>query len=180
MRAIECERNWGQVYKQCTCQSRRYISRPDPFLRIHRPGTECLRLCIARDVAADPVQGVGLAGVAIGQALQAGRVALQTPVNYNVIHQTRGEKIMAANQLVQARIDGAIKEEAAAVLAAMGLTVSDAVRLMLTKVAREHALPFDPLIPNATTIAAMKEARTGNLPRVNSIADLKAALNAGD
>lgn len=87
---------------------------------------------------------------------------------------------MAANQLVQARIDGAIKEEAAAVLAAMGLTVSDAVRLLLTKVAREHALPFDPLIPNATTIAAMKEARTGNLPRVNSIADLKAALNAGD
>ena len=62
---------------------------------------------------------------------------------------------MAANQLVQARIDGAIKEEAATVLAAMGLTVSDAVRLLLTRVAREHALPFDPLIPNATTIAAM-------------------------
>jgi DNA-damage-inducible protein J len=87
---------------------------------------------------------------------------------------------MAANQLVQTRIDGAIKEEAAAVLAAMGLTVSDAVRLMLTKVAREHALPFDLLIPNADTIAAMKEARAGNLPSVNSIADLKAALNADD
>lgn len=87
---------------------------------------------------------------------------------------------MAANQIVQARIDGAIKEEAAAVLAAIGLTVSDAVRLMLTKVAREHALPFDPLIPNATTVAAMKESRAGNLPRVNSIADLKTALNAGD
>ena len=42
---------------------------------------------------------------------------------------------MAANQLVQARIDGAVKEEAAAVLAAMGLTVSDAVRLLLTRVA---------------------------------------------
>jgi DNA-damage-inducible protein J len=88
---------------------------------------------------------------------------------------------MAANQLVQTRIDGAIKEEAAAVLAAMGLTVSEAVRLMLTRVAREHALPFDPLIPNATTIAAMKEARACvSLPRVNSIADLKAALNADD
>ncbi len=65
-------------------------------------------------------------------------------------------------------------------LAAMGLTVSDAVRLMLTRVAREHALPFDPLIPNAVTIAAMKEARAGNLPSVNSIADLKTALNADD
>lgn len=87
---------------------------------------------------------------------------------------------MAANQLVQTRIDGAIKEEAAAVLAAMGLTVSDAVRLLLTKVAREHVLPFDPLIPNDITIAAMKEARAGNLPSANSIADLKAALDADD
>ena len=85
---------------------------------------------------------------------------------------------MAASQLVQARIDGAIKEEAAAVLATIGLTVSDAVRLLLTKIAREQALPFDPLIPNATTIAAMKEARAGNLPRVKNIAALKAALNA--
>ena len=87
---------------------------------------------------------------------------------------------MAANQLVQTRIDGAIKEEAAAVLAAMGLTVSDAVRLMLTKVAHERALPFDPLIPNATTISAMKEARAGNLPRANSIEELKTALRADD
>jgi DNA-damage-inducible protein J len=87
---------------------------------------------------------------------------------------------MAANQLVQTRIDATIKAEAAAVLAAMGLTVSDAVRLMLTRVAREHALPFDPLIPNATTVAAMKEARAGNLPRANSLEELKNALNADD
>ena len=65
-------------------------------------------------------------------------------------------------------------------LAAMGLTISDAVRLLLTKVAHEHALPVDPLIPNATTIAAMKEARAGNLPRANSIAELMADLNADD
>jgi DNA-damage-inducible protein J len=87
---------------------------------------------------------------------------------------------MAANQLVQARIDGAIKAEASAVLAAMGLTVSDAVRLMLTRVAREHALPFDPLIPNATTVAAMMEARAGNLPSVNSVEALMAELDADD
>jgi DNA-damage-inducible protein J len=85
---------------------------------------------------------------------------------------------MAANQLVQTRIDGAIKAEAATVLAAMGLTVSDAVRLMLTKVAKEHKLPFDPLVPNAKTIAAIKQARTGKLPRAKSIAELKSGLNA--
>ncbi|MBU6452803.1 MAG: type II toxin-antitoxin system RelB/DinJ family antitoxin [Cyanobacteria bacterium REEB67] len=87
---------------------------------------------------------------------------------------------MAANELVQARIDGAIKEEAAAVLAAMGLTLSDAVRMLLTKIASEHALPFDPLVPNESTIAAMKEARAGNLPRAHSIADLKHALDEDD
>jgi DNA-damage-inducible protein J len=87
---------------------------------------------------------------------------------------------MAANTLVQARIDGAVKEEAAAVLASMGLTVSAAVRLMLTRVAREHALPFDPLIPNGETVEAMLEARRGDLPSFASVEDLMADLNADD
>ena len=60
------------------------------------------------------------------------------------------------------------------------LTVSDAVRMLLTKIAREHALPFDPMVPNAATIAAMMEARAGNLPRANSIEELKKALHADD
>lgn len=87
---------------------------------------------------------------------------------------------MVANQLVQTRIDRQIKKEASVVLEAMGLTVSDAVRLLLTKIAREHALPFDPLIPNETTIAAIKEARAGNLSRVHTINELKKALHADD
>ena len=87
---------------------------------------------------------------------------------------------MAANALVQARIDSEVKEEATAVLAAMGLTLSDAVRLMLTRVAREHALPFDPLIPNPRTVQAMKEARRGQLQSFDSVDDLMADLNAED
>lgn len=87
---------------------------------------------------------------------------------------------MAANALVQARIDGEVKEEAAAVLATMGLTISDAVRLLLTRVAREHALPFDPLIPNAETIEAMKEARRGQLRSFATVDDLMADLDAED
>jgi DNA-damage-inducible protein J len=82
---------------------------------------------------------------------------------------------MAADHLVQARIDGAIKKETAAVLEAMGLTASDAVRLLLTKIAQEHVLPFDPLIPNDTTIAAIMEARAGNLPRAHTIEELNHA-----
>ena len=87
---------------------------------------------------------------------------------------------MPHGQLVQARVDGEIKEEAAAVLAAMGLTVSDAVRLLLTRVAREKALPFAPLVPNAATIAAMKEARAGNLPQFEDVQSLLDDLHADD
>ncbi|CAK7193006.1 hypothetical protein COMNV_01217 [Commensalibacter sp. Nvir] len=83
------------------------------------------------------------------------------------------------NQLVQTRIDKTIKEAAAAVLAAMGLTVSDAVRLMLTRVAKEKALPFEPLVPNETTIQAMRDARAGNVETI-TIKTLQAELDADD
>ncbi len=79
---------------------------------------------------------------------------------------------MTANAVVRARIDEHIKEEASIVLSAMGLTVSDAFRLLLTRVAKEKALPFEPLIPNAETIKAMREARRGKLPSFSSIDDL--------
>jgi len=87
---------------------------------------------------------------------------------------------MTQKAVVRARIDEHIKEEASAVLAAMGLTASDAFRIMMTRIAREKALPFEPLVPNAETIAAMKEARRGNLPSFGSVDDLMADLNAKD
>lgn len=86
---------------------------------------------------------------------------------------------MAANALVQTRINSTVKAEAAAVLATIGLTVSDAVRLMLTRVAHDKALPFEPFRPNAETIAAMEEARAGNLETV-TLAELQAELDADD
>jgi len=87
---------------------------------------------------------------------------------------------MATNTVVRARIDEHIKEEASAVLAAMGLTVSDAFRILLTRIAREKALPFEPLVPNAETIEAMKAARRGDLVTVGSVDNLLTELNADD
>lgn len=87
---------------------------------------------------------------------------------------------MSENALVTTRINEAIKQEAAQVLATMGLTVSDAVRLMLTKIAREHRFPFELREPNAETIAAMQEARTQPLKSFNNLDDLMADLNAKD
>jgi DNA-damage-inducible protein J len=87
---------------------------------------------------------------------------------------------MSENAVVRARIDLHIKEEASSVLAAMGLTVSDAFRLLLTRIAREKKLPFEPLTPNETTIAAMREARAGNLKSFESVAALMADLHTED
>ncbi|HEY2446499.1 MAG TPA: type II toxin-antitoxin system RelB/DinJ family antitoxin [Rhizomicrobium sp.] len=87
---------------------------------------------------------------------------------------------MAENSVVRARIDQRIKNEAASVLAAMGLTVSDAFRLLMVRIAAEKALPFEPLIPNAETITAMREARKGRLPRFKSVKALLADLNERD
>ena len=87
---------------------------------------------------------------------------------------------MTANAVVRARIDEQIKEEASAVLAAMGLTVSDALRMMLTRVAREQALPFQPLTPNAATVKAMQDARGGKTTKHKTLESLMADLHADD
>ena len=68
---------------------------------------------------------------------------------------------MTANAVVRARIDERTKREASVALKKIGLTVSDAFRLMLVRVAAEKTLPFEPLNPNAETVAAMKAARQG-------------------
>ena len=85
---------------------------------------------------------------------------------------------MTENSVVRARIDAATKSEAAAVLAAMGLSLSDAFRLLLKRVAAEKALPFEPLVPNSETVAAMKAARRGDVTTVGKPSSLIGSLNA--
>jgi DNA-damage-inducible protein J len=86
---------------------------------------------------------------------------------------------MPANSVVRARIDQHTKKEAAAALKKIGLTVSDAFRLLLVRVAAEKALPFEPLNPNAETIAAMRAARRGALIKAGKPDKLLRSLNAG-
>lgn len=87
---------------------------------------------------------------------------------------------MTANAVVRARIDERTKNEAAAVLDTIGLTVSDAFRLMMVRIAKEKALPFEPLVPNRKTLAAMKEGRRKRLARFKTVDALLKDLNAGD
>lgn len=87
---------------------------------------------------------------------------------------------MSANQLVQDRVDSVVREKAAAVLAGMGLTVSDAGRMLPIRIAREEALPFEPPGPDATSIKAMSEAAQGDLARFDGVQAPMNDLNAPD
>lgn len=68
---------------------------------------------------------------------------------------------MAATAFVRARVDETLKNEAAAVLAGMGLTVSDVVRIALTKIATEKALLFELRVPNKLTAETLAKSERG-------------------
>jgi len=85
-----------------------------------------------------------------------------------------------ADTYVRARIDTETKERAAAALEAMGLSISDAIRLLMLRVADEQRLPFDIKVPNATTKKAIAELEAGNGKKFASVDDLMADLHADD
>jgi DNA-damage-inducible protein J len=89
-------------------------------------------------------------------------IALSDHIHCIEINFTQKETIMSANQILQIRIDRSIKEELVAALGTLYITVSYALKLMLTKILREHNTPLDLLIPNADIIAAMKEQGSGS------------------
>lgn len=80
---------------------------------------------------------------------------------------------MAASAFVRARIDEKLRDEAAEVLAAMGLTVSDFVRIGLTKVVRERGLPFEMRVPNELTAETLEKSDRGeDLHQANSAEEM--------
>jgi DNA-damage-inducible protein J len=86
----------------------------------------------------------------------------------------------AADTYVRARIDADTKDRAAAALEAMGLSISDAIRLLMLRVADERRLPFAVKAPNATTRKAMKELEAGKGKKFKTVDALMADLNADD
>jgi DNA-damage-inducible protein J len=73
---------------------------------------------------------------------------------------------MAADTVVRARIDAATKARAASALEAMGLSISDAIRLLMLRIADEQRLPFEVKAPNADSIRAMNELVEGKGKRL--------------
>jgi DNA-damage-inducible protein J len=85
-----------------------------------------------------------------------------------------------ADTYVRARIDSATKEHAADALAAMGLSISDAIRLLMLRVVDERRLPFEVKVPNVTTRKAIAQLGAGKGKRFTSTAALMADLNEDD
>jgi DNA-damage-inducible protein J len=79
---------------------------------------------------------------------------------------------MATTAIVQATVDASLKDRASAVLAEIGMTLDDALRLLLTQVVEQHDLPLSLHLPNAETIAAMREAEGGEARRYSSLDEL--------
>jgi len=79
---------------------------------------------------------------------------------------------MTADTIVRARIDQDTKDRAAAALEAMGLSISDAIRLFMLRIADEKRLPFEVKVPNAETLRAMQQLESGKGKRVANAAAL--------
>ncbi len=76
---------------------------------------------------------------------------------------------MASDTVIRARIDAATKAKASKALAEMGLSLSDAIRILMIRVAEEKRLPFDMEVPNAETRKAMRELDKGKGKRFKTI-----------
>ena len=85
-----------------------------------------------------------------------------------------------ADTYVRARIDTGTKERAADALDAMGLSISDAIRLLMVRVADDQRLPFEVRVPNAATRRAIAELESGKGKRFKSVKALMRDLHAND
>lgn len=81
---------------------------------------------------------------------------------------------------VRARIDTRTKARAAKALGAMGLSISDAIRMLMLRIADEQRFPFDVKVPNAVTREAIAELEAGKGDSAASVEELMAKLNADD
>lgn len=94
--------------------------------------------------------------------------------------QTINKTLGNADTYVRARIDTATKKRATEALDAMGLSVSDAIRLLMIKIADEHRLPFAVKVPNSTTRGAIAELESGKAQRFNTLNELVNDLTKED
>lgn len=104
-------------------------------------------------------------------------------LRYTRVWLSQGGMECTMTSMVHIRVDDAVKDQATEALAAMGLTLSEGVRVFLRRVASDQAMPFPLKVPNAVTRAAMEEARAinkGRRARYATAEELFDGLQAAD
>lgn len=86
-------------------------------------------------------------------------------------HSLKGAFMSTADSFIRVRLDKELKSEASEILSAMGLSISDLVRMTLTKLVNERDIPFSTYVPNKETIEAMNE-KPEELKTYSSFAEL--------
>jgi DNA-damage-inducible protein J len=86
----------------------------------------------------------------------------------------------SATAMIHVRIDQKLKTKASRTFGAMGLSLSEAVRVFLTRAVTDQAFPFELRVPNAETIAAMEAGDRGEVEKFESVEELMADLHADD
>ena len=150
---------------------------------------EPLNICprCATETEVQPLGQKGLDGVVSenGQQSTVSKPALPLSCSHiattiEPLKPSREMTMSTADTYVRARIDTSTKERAADALEAMGLSISDAIRLLMLRIADERRMPFDVKAPNATTRKAIAELEAGKGKRFASVDDLMADLHADD
>jgi DNA-damage-inducible protein J len=98
----------------------------------------------------------------------------------NTILPVLQEMTMSSSRMIQARIPSDIQAVASQVIAASGLTVSDVMRVLMTRIAQDKAIPPAIFQPNAETLAAFAEVERGGLQQFDSVDALFSDLHAQD
>jgi DNA-damage-inducible protein J len=88
--------------------------------------------------------------------------------------------MVIADTYVRARIDSVTKDRATEALDAMGLSISDAIRLLMLRIADERRLPFEVKAPNAASLKAIAELEAGKGAKIKNVHDLMTDLDADD
>src|ERR1700677_1350009 len=105
------------------------------------------------------------------------RIALVSQFVYNTC---MGGPTQSTTAMIHVRIDQKLKSKASKTFDAMGLSLSEAVRIFLTRAAKDQAFPFELRVPNAKTIAAMEAGDRGEVVKFGSVEELMTNLHADD
>jgi DNA-damage-inducible protein J len=131
---------------------------------------------VSRGQSNDDISG----DVMRGRLRKPTRTSALDYVNRLYYSETQRRSIMTVSRMVQARVPGDIQDIANQVIQASGLTVSDVVRVLMTRIAQDKIIPPGLFQPNEETLAAFAEVERGGLKRFDSVDDLFADLHAKD